>query len=69
MQWFDDGHETHNNVFLSIPLHRYLAPLAPNLLYDGYEKARSTPLHRDLTPLVSRFWPWLDWHQIFGRVL
>ena len=35
--------------------------------YDGHEKDRSTPLHRYLTQLVSNFWPWLDWNQIFGE--
>ena len=66
--WFDDGHETHNNMSLSTSLHRCLAPLAPILFfYDGREKSPSAPLHRDLTPLVSTFWPWLDWHQIFGE--
>jgi len=37
------------------------------VFYDGREKSPSAPLHRDLTPLVSTFWPWLDWHQIFGE--
>ena len=37
------------------------------VFYDGPEKSPSAPLHRDLTPLVSTFWPWLDWHQIFGE--
>ena len=66
--WFDDGHETHNNMSLSTSLHRCLAPLAPNFVfYDGREKSPSAPLHRDLTPLVSTFWPWLDWHWLLDR--
>ena len=29
MRWFDDGHETHNNMCLSTSVHRYFTPLAP----------------------------------------
>ena len=56
--WFDDGHETHNNMSLSTSLHRCLAPLAPILFFMMVVKS----LH-----LLHYIEIWLHWCQHFGH--